>query len=99
MTDNELLQEFVRVTKYPDVIVIFVGEIRWRGHEPDLSWIPLLALPVDASPDKVHKANLSVLTRKRYFAVCQECNEKKPSGWMLGADECQSCAEKRGVRF
>jgi hypothetical protein len=100
-SDQELIAQFVRVREYdPDVIVIFVGRIVWASsHEADIDWVPLIALPIDTPPAKVQKQAVSVLLRKRYFAVCQECSERKPQGWMHTGTQCQSCAEKHGAVY
>ena len=97
--ERELLDGFVRVTHYPDVIVIFVGDIAWSGHQPETTWVPLIALPVNTSPQEVDKRAASVLQRKRYFSVCRECSELNPRGWMHTATQCQLCFEKAGGVF
>jgi len=98
-TDQELLNEFVKVTEYPDVIVIFVGEITWSGHVPDLNWVPLIALPIGTPASKVQKQAEAVLQRRRYFAVCESCSNRNPLGWMTDLVTCQSCSERLGVVF
>lgn len=97
--DHQLIEDFVRIKEYSDVIVIFVGDIHWSGHEPSVEWVPLLALPIYTQPSKVQKQAASVLNRKRYFAVCQECAQRQPKGWMHDDDICHSCAEKQGVIY
>jgi hypothetical protein len=97
--EQQLIDDFVRVSEYPDVIVIFVGDIKWSGHEPAKEWVPLIALPIDTPPHKVQKQAASVIQRRRYFAVCQDCSKRSPQGWMFSATLCQTCAEKRGVVF
>ncbi|MDC8787107.1 hypothetical protein [Roseateles koreensis] len=97
--DQELIDEFVRVSEYPDVIVIFVGDITWSGHEPSMKWVPLVALSPDTPPHKVQQQAASVIQRKRYFAVCKECSQRNPVGWMSSVTLCQSCAEEQGAVF
>lgn len=64
-----------------------------------MEWVPLIALPIDTPLERVQKQAASVIQRKRYFAICQECSERNPQGWMHAATQCQSCAEKPGVVY
>ncbi len=97
--DDELLRDFVEARFYPDVVVIFVAEVLRSGHEPSLAWAPVVALPSSTSSAQLMKQQAAVLKRKRFFAVCQDCGERNPQGWMHDALTCQSCAEKAGAVY
>ncbi len=80
MTDEELIEEFLRVDTLPDQIQILCTEISWEGHTPVSRWTPAKKLSPSANPEAVEAALRSVLTDRRFFRVCTRCKERQPRG-------------------
>ena len=94
MDDQQLIAEFIRTTQGPDGVHIQVKVIDWPSpSEPVSSWVTAKTLRGIPSPEKVQEAVQRVLETKKYFRVCGECQQRKPSGWMHDNKVCQSCAE------
>jgi hypothetical protein len=95
MTDKEIIDEFTRESWDSGRLVIQVLSITWPyPHEPQSHWITVTNLPEDADQASIEEARAKAIKRRRYFAVCEECGERKPVGWMNDEHICQSCAEK-----
>ena len=93
MNDRELRKEFIRIETTQNEVQILVHEIRWDGpHTPIHSWAVGKSLPATASEADVEKATASILEDGGYFQVCNECDERKPLGWMHDGTICQGCA-------
>lgn len=101
MNDEDLIAEFVEVRRAEEGVGLWVREIGWQGpYTPVSSWTLAKTLPATASEDRIETEVRRLLTRKRYFRVCEECGERNPIGWMLDTKICQSCAERNhGVVF
>ena len=94
MTDRELRKEFIRIEKTQNEVQILVHEIRWEGpHSPIHSWAVGKSLPATASEAEIEKATASILEDGGYFQVCNECDERKPIGWMHDGRIRQGCAQ------
>ena len=96
-----MLQEFTRVRQRKDCVSVQVLWITWpHPHEPKSHWHTVTNLPTDADRQSIAAERKKVLHNPRHFAVCEECQERNPVGWMLDEHICQSCAEKNhGVAF
>jgi hypothetical protein len=101
MTENELIQEFTRVQRLKKRIVVQVKWITWpHPHEPTSRWLTVKKLTSDADDLSIAAERGKILHNLKYFAVCEECHELNPIGWMLDEHICQSCAEQNhGVIF
>jgi hypothetical protein len=94
MNDRELRKEFIRVERSEEKVEIFVREIRWEGpHTPISTWVIFTSLPATASEAEIEEATVGILEDDGYFQVCNECDERKPLGWMLNESHCQECAQ------
>lgn len=94
--DTSSQEECFELTKtevYEEAIVLFVATIKWDGHEPVSTWIPLAAMALTTSIDNITKKRLWLLKRKKYFVTCCHCQKLKARGWMHGDTMCSSCAE------
>ena len=95
MNDKELLDEFTDVRSSPSGLVLRVRQITWpHPHEPKTRWHAVTRLPVGTSPTDIDAARQRLLLDPKYFRVCTECHQWKPSGWMHDDAICQSCAER-----
>lgn len=95
MTDDELIEDFTRIEDRGGVAVLQVLVITWLnpGH-PQTSWHSLLTLDDPTDSSAILAARRKVLEDRRYFAVCQECSERNPTGWMHDRKICQGCAQR-----
>ena len=100
MTDDELLEDFLRVESTSDGIVISVKVISWDGpHTPVSTWKEVCSLPTTATTATVQDLVRQLLTDERFFRVCPECSRRNPIGWMMELF-CQSCGERNhGIVF
>lgn len=95
ITDQELMDEFIRVERISTEITVSVCVIEWHGpHTPVSHWQQVYLLPLDSSERKIQATIKRVLNRKQFFRVCQECGERNPDGWMHSKEICHSCAER-----
>ena len=93
--DADLIKHCIRTTHYPDKIVIEVEVISWpHPHEPESEWVQVVDLPAGADQADIDKAVIKVLHRRKFFKVCKECGERKPTGLMWEDTICQGCGEK-----
>ena len=104
MNKEDLINEFTRVKKTGDEILIQVKSISWYGpHEPHLQWHTELRLGLETPISRINKEREKLLYNNKYFSVCEECGLRTPDGWMHGKrfDKCvcQSCAEKCGIIY
>ena len=76
MTDEELMDTFIRFEPGNEHTGIFVKRISWRGpSEPHGEWIKVKILPVSTSKADLKRESKKILNYKRYFSVCSECNQ------------------------
>lgn len=96
MNDANLIADFIRtVPAHDGGTVVEVCTISWPlPYDPQSTWVAVSVLPAGSSQKGVERAMAKVLRDKRYFRVCQECEERNPVGWMHNTKICQSCAEK-----
>lgn len=95
MNDRELLSEFVRIERTVDLVSILVREIHWDGpHTPVSTWVKADDLPATATEAEASAAAARVLRDRRFFRICGECEQRKPTGWMDDDQICQGCAEQ-----
>jgi hypothetical protein len=95
MHDRQLRREFIRLEHTDGSLRILVGSIQWDGPaHPTLSWSVACELPGDSFASVVDEEIAAILTSPDYFAVCAECGERKPLGWMHDSHICQACAER-----
>jgi len=95
MDDQELISEFIAVERNSTGCSISVLTIRWDGPANPVSiWIPVRNLPADFPVSAIQSEIARLLEDPQYFAVCEECHERNPVGWMDDERICQSCAER-----
>lgn len=94
MTDNQILQEYVRVRVTPARIFIEV-----KHHEEDEAistrWSLAAALPLQSTRMQVDRVRMMTLADYRYFRVCDTCGERHPRAEIRavgdGSDVCREC--------
>lgn len=101
MTDEEILEEFVRTNRSGEGTAIEVASISWPSpHEPRIIWAPAQTLPPNALSSLVEEARMAALHDTRFFHRCDLCKELNPLGWMHDERICQGCAaEHHGVVY
>jgi len=83
------------VASPPNAVRIHACVISWDGPcTPVTTWELAVELPEDSSEEKVQASIIKLLNRKKYFNVCNKCNERNPVGWMWSSDCCMGCASK-----
>lgn len=92
MTDEEIKQQFIRVSPSGDRLEVLV--ISWDGHTPVDAWVNFELLPEGAGRVEIEAATEKALGSKRFFRRCRRCKQLKPLGWMNDSKMCQSCAEQ-----
>jgi hypothetical protein len=95
MEEDELRREFIRVDSDTRGRRISVCTIEWPGPgTPVSTWLTVWELSPD-STDSAVKLEIDGLIRvSEYFAVCVECGQRMPRGWMHDDRICQPCAER-----
>jgi hypothetical protein len=101
MTDDELRNEFTRVTTAEDGITLECCVITWpHPSQPASEWRVVKTLPAGSTPETLETARRALLQRRRFFRTCRLCDEHQPLGWMMDNGICQSCGSSRlGVVF
>lgn len=93
---KELREDYIRIKRSQDAVVILAGVISWDGPAtPILEWKVVRRLPADTGPEKIEKAVAAVLKDPEFFLVCTECGERLPVGHMFTDEICQSCATRK----
>jgi hypothetical protein len=99
MTDGKkkaakYINDYMRVARSDNTIEIQVEMIEWpHPHTPTSSWHTIDKLDKFTSQEVIDEIVEKTLSDKRYFKVCNECNERNPVGHMHDNKICQSCAE------
>ena len=95
MTEADLINEFTATRHTPQGFALRVRRISWPlPSRPISRWHTVSVLPESTSASALMEQRRRLLDDSRYFAVCSECNERNPVGWMRGDGICQSCAER-----
>lgn len=94
--EEQLLQEFVRVRITPARILVEVKMPATSGEVLATRWSLAAALPRQASPAQVTRAQRLTLADHRYFVTCDGCGEKVHSELVDNRDDgqafCMECA-------
>lgn len=100
------MNEFIRVQREPDRVEIAVDVVTWNSQIPATEWRAVRRLAAQATEAEVADAVRSVLADRRYFATCQECGARLPSGMTTSLNRnqrkvtlCHGCAQRLGVLF
>ena len=95
MNSTDLIKNFIRVEKSVDRVRILVCTIDWpHPHTPTSKWEVVEVLHQEAGQDVVGDAIAGILQNKKYFSVCEECNERNPVGHMHDEKICMGCAQQ-----
>jgi|AP86_3_1055499.scaffolds.fasta_scaffold63399_2 hypothetical protein len=95
MTDEEVIQEFIKVYKDVDQVRFYVRMIDWEGpHTPTTTIVNVSTFDGEMDEAAVRAEVLRISRNRKYFRRCKECSELKPVGWMHDSKICQSCAER-----
>ena len=93
--DQEILEEFTRVTFEADRICLEVCDVTWNGPaEPVSTWMTVKVLPPNLDRSVLLRLRKELLKRQRFFKTFDLCGQRNPSGWMDSSHSCQSCAER-----
>ena len=85
----------MRVTRLNDTVEIQVCMIEWsHPHTPKGTWHPVEKLDKCTPQEVIDDLLEKTLRDRHYFKVCNECDQRNPSGHMHSNNVCQSCAEE-----
>lgn len=95
MNDEDLISGFFCTAVTADSILIYVKEITWDGpHSSKSRWSEAATLPAIATEQEIAAKIQSLLTDKRFFKVCCDCQGRYPAGQTISV-WCHACAETR----
>ena len=93
MTEAEIAKKYTRV------VVTSLGQ--WvqamvvkkpSSESPEVTWKGVgRMLPVRALPENVEMARLAVLKDRRFFRLCERCEELRPATLILDSGMCKEC--------
>jgi len=93
MNNQELRAEFIRIKRGADRVRLLVREIHWEEIDTPVStWVEVGDLAATATDAQINREITNILGDADYFRVCQECEQRKPVGWMHEGQICQGCA-------
>jgi len=100
MSENDILQRFMRVRLESDSQVVEVAAVFWHGsHTPEIEWIEAARMPLDAGLDEIDRVKKSLLANQSFFVPCNECRELVLKG-RANNGVCHRCMERNhGVVF
>jgi hypothetical protein len=94
------MKEFETANQYTRVFKTSLGQ--WvqamvvkkpSSENPEVTWKGVgRMLPVRALPENVEMARLAVLKDRRFFRMCDRCQELRPTSLILDAGGCKECA-------
>jgi hypothetical protein len=101
VNDSELMRNFLRLECDAAACRLRVKRISWADPATPLeTWDTVAVLQPDAPPSAVRTAEQQALADPRFFAVCAECGERQPTGYVTSDEICQLCAARNhGVVF
>lgn len=94
MTEAEIAEKYTRVVKtnLGQWIQAMVVKKPLSGS-PEITWKGIgRMLPVRALAENVELARLSILRDRRFFRMCDKCNEVRPVSLILENGECLDCS-------
>jgi hypothetical protein len=108
--DRELARDFMRIVCRDGGFDLEVAVVWWHGQVPDAHWTRTRRWKREPDTDRIERAVRRALSARKYFRRCDVCGRRCNVGHMmylvvlLGPDDacreqCQSCAEARGVVF
>ena len=93
--DHELVQNMTRVQISEKQVIVEVAVIDWpHPHEPRISWVLASTLPLSSTSTSIDAARSKLMNNRNFFALCEECGERKSKGHMFSGKICMSCAER-----
>ncbi len=93
--DPELVQDMTRVQSSEKQIIVEVAVIDWpHPHEPRISWALASTLPLSSTSTRIEAVRRKLIKNRKFFALCEECGERKSKGHMFSGKICMSCAER-----
>jgi hypothetical protein len=98
MTEAELREENIRVTRTPASLMIHVRTVQWDGQTPRVEWSFAVTVFLD-SPVDMDLVIADLVRSPKYFGVCKDCSERMPVGHTAEVDLCQGCAHRARYVF
>lgn len=99
--EEELVSDYTRARYAQNRVVVEVAQVDWLNpSQLILTWHSVFELPANSNAEEIEAARHKLLRRKKYFKICQECEERQPTGHMWSTEMCQSCASNNlGIIF
>jgi len=89
------INQFIRITRFNDTVEIQVCMIKWpHPHTPKSTWHTIHKLDGFTSQEVIDELVEKIFLDKRYFKICNECDQRNPIGHMHSNNVCQGCAEQ-----
>lgn len=93
--DDQLIDEFMRVSETEDGYVLEVGVVGWDGpHTPFITWKGFRKWRHAPNPQRLAAAQQKALQESRFFKICSYCHERNNAGHMLEDNVCQECGKR-----
>ena len=101
MTDQEVMDQFIRIAEFKGYLYFIVTKIEWPGPSEPRSFPEIVSrLEIPSDGDPISKEQLRISELKKYFRRCEDCRELNPVGWMHDSRICQHCAtQNHGVMY
>ncbi|TDU73066.1 hypothetical protein EI77_01533 [Prosthecobacter fusiformis] len=96
MTEAEIAKKYTRIVKtslgqWVQAMVVK----KPMSDTPEITWKGVgRMLPVRALDENVEMARLAVLKDRRFFRLCEKCNEARPASLILDSGACQECVSE-----
>ena len=93
MTEAEIAKKYTRIVKtslgqWVQAMVVK----KPTSANPEVTWKGVgRMLPVRALPENVEMARLAVLKDRRFFRMCERCEELRPTSLILDTGVCKEC--------
>ncbi len=97
MKETELAEKYTRVVKtnLGQWVQAMVIKKKPAADTPEVSWKGVgRMLPVRALAENVELARLSALKDRRFFRLCAQCNEVRPTSLIQGSGHCLDCVDE-----
>lgn len=95
MSEEEVIEEFIKVYKDRDQVRFYVRRIDWDGpHTPITTTVNVSSFDGEMDDEAIRAEVMRISKDSKHFRRCKECGERNPFGWMHDSKICQSCAER-----
>lgn len=93
MTEAKLAEKYTRVVKTTLGLWVQAMVVKKTvSGSPEITWKGVgRMLPVRALPENVELARLAALKDRRFFRMCERCQEVRPVSFLCDDGSCKEC--------